>query len=369
MAIVIYNEPSASPLSAYNNTVIEFGLNAGVPARALVFVGTYKIELAPHNGLFYCNIKELVTLLCNQNAFEDSVSVTSATNYIYPDATLYREQQVLLQVVKTNGDVEQLTKTYPYLKSVTQQVRPLYADNNSIRLLLPSANEVKQLTYFEGLPLDVALYANANQQLTITNTYTGTSVLVNVAKGVNRWFLSNGENDNQGFEADVPLYLGLNKLEISNASETITLYVDKKPVGCGPYLKWFNRSGGWSYWQCKPVYTQKFKTKSLIGLNRDFYNLEAGISGTAISGKENEVTLEVSTGFMVDYERRQVAELFTSPKVYYYHQEALQPFTVTNWKEVTVADGSYDMFNSNQKRKEFRLSITMPMEYTQTYGG
>lgn len=367
--IEIYKEPEGNILSSYNNSVLEFGTDSGTPARATVTMGTYTFELTPNLGVFYINIKEMVNLLFNQNAFKDSISVIIPANYVFPDATLYQELEVEITVYFNNNVTESLTKTYRYLKAVQQQVQPRFTESDLLRVLLPSEDITRHVTYFEGLPFDVALYSNADRQVTLTHVATGTTLNVNLLKGVNRLFISNGENDNQGFEANMPLYIGVNEVEIYvDTTTTLTLFIHKREADCGVYLKWFNRSGGWSYWRFQKYYEERVKTKELEVLANDFYNLNESQSGTVSMGKENAVELAVSTGFMTEQERRVVAELFTSPKVYYYHNDALQPFSLTDFKEVTVTAGTYTVTDTRLRKSEFRPVIEMPLQYTQTYG-
>ncbi|WP_281754697.1 hypothetical protein [Neptunitalea chrysea] len=370
MAITIYKEPQGTILPAYNNAILEFGPDTGTAARALVTVGDYTFELSPNEGVFYINLKEVITLLFNQNAFADTVVVDVASNYVFPDANLYLEQEINLKVILYNGDTFTNTRTYAFLKSVQQQIHPLYTVDETLQLLTPSTDSAKYITYFEGQPFDVSIYANAAQEVTLTHVANGTTLTINVLKGVNRLFLSSGEST-QGFEAVFPLYYGINQIELTTTTAGLvgTLFVTKKEVNCGVYLKWLNASGGWSYWRFKPYYEETLKTKTLNTINNDFYNLEEAQSGTFSTGKEAEVSLKISSGFLSEEEKRVVATLFSSPKVYYYHNNPEQAFSLTDWKEVEIAQGSYMVNNTRLRKTEFRPVITMPMQYTQTYAG
>ncbi|GLB47767.1 hypothetical protein [Neptunitalea lumnitzerae] len=369
MAVIIYKQPEGTLLPAYNNAIIEFGSDTAMAARALVKVGTFTFELTPNQGVFYINLKDVITLLFNQNAFADTVSVPVPSTFLYPDANLYLEQEVILEVILYDGQVETFTQTFSFVKAVAQQLLPLFTQNNLLRVLVPSDSSTKQVTYFEGLPMDVALYSNSVRTVQLTHVATGTTVSVNILKGVNRLFLSNGETG-QGFEAQMPLFVGLNEITITvDTTHSSSLFITKRETDCGVYLKWLNASGGWSYWRFHKYYEESLKTSDLDTINNDFFNLEEAQSGQLSRGKETERSLKLSSGFLNKEEKLLVSELFAAPKVYYYHQEPMQPFALTDWKEVNVKSGSYAVNNTRLQKVEFRPVIELPMQYAQTYAG
>lgn len=368
MAITITKEPQGPLLNAYNNSILEFTSSTGTPARALVELSGYVFEITPNEGSFYFNMKDVISLLINQNAFADNVEVTVPTSYLLQDTTLYLEQSVKLTVIKSTGATETLTKTYNFIKSVKQLYRTAYDESDLIKVLLPYADGRKNATYFEGLPFDVSIYSNANRAVTLHNRRTGIDLTLNLLKGVNRLFISNGENDNMGFEHDLPLYVGPNDLEIEiDPTNKILMPIKKVAVDCGIYLKWFNQESGWSYWRFEKLYNENVSSKKLDELNSDFYNLEDSQSPTISTGKETQRELDLDTGLMDANERILLDGIFQAPKVYIYSNEQLQPFSTVDWKEVDIKDGSQTVLSTKKAFHRFNIKVSLPKQYNQVY--
>lgn len=368
MAVLLNTEPQGALLNAYNNSILEFSTDVGTPARAIVEIGTYKFNITPNQNLFYINLKEIIGVLINQDVFDDPVEIANPINYLFPDANLYHEIEYTISIIKTDGTTETLTKTYNYIKSALQVNRKLYDDNDLIKILSPTNDIVRNVSYFEGYPFDIAIYSNIARTVTITHKRTATTLDINLAKGVNRLFLSNGENDNYGFEEQMPLYTGINELEFEvDANNIVRLFVDKKPVRCGKYLKWFNQSGSWSYWLFSPIHKETVNASSLGEINRDYENIEDTFNRVTQIGKSAIKELTLSTGYMTNDENKVISELYTSPKVYLYNNEELQPFEKVDFKEVSVVDGYTALESPKEHILQKQVTIRLPELYTQTY--
>src|SRR5690606_16559379 len=133
---------------------------------------------------------------------------------------------------------------------------------------------------------------------------------VQFLKGVNRLFLSNGENDNLGFEDSLPLYIGINVLEFTWDDKIETIYVKKMPYECGRYVKFFNQKGGWSYWRMHKDEKITVKSSILDTINSDFENIDKAISRELSTGRRSEQSILVSTGKMDDYETLLLSHIF-----------------------------------------------------------
>ena len=369
MAILITTEPEGSLLTSYNNTIIEFGTNVGNPSRATIMVGTFTFEITPNKGVFYFNLKEVVKVVNNANNFTDNVSVDLPSSYLFPDNSLYNEVSFTITVYKTDGTFESLVKKYNYSKGVIQLVRNKFLPGDVIRILSPSKDLNSHLTYFEGLPFDLSIYSDAARTVTITNKRTSGILSIPLSKGVNRLFLSNGENDNLGFEGQLPLHIGINELEFSGGGELITVFVKKVAVACGAYLKWFNQNGAWSYWRCSPIYQEDIKTKHFKELNNDFKNIENSNARVTQTGKTAENFLNLKTNQMTEQERFVVAQIFASPKVFYYNNIALQPFELLDWIECSLGSVTKEVDNTKKIITEYEIKIELPKIYTQAYAG
>lgn len=368
MAVILTTEPQGELLNVYNNSILEFTTDVGTPARATVEIGDYKFNITPNKNVFYINLKEIIAVIVNQDVFDDPVEIVNPLNYLFPDANLYKEIEFTITVIKTNSTSETLTKTYKFIKSATQIVRKIYDDNDLLKILSPTDDAVRNVTYFEGYPFDVSIYSNIARTVTVTHKRTASTLDITLSKGVNRLFLSNGENDNYGFEEALPLYTGVNELEFKvDNSNIIRLFVTKKPVSCGKYLKWFNQSGAWSYWLFSPIHKEGVNPKSLGEINRDFKNIEDTFNRVTQIGKTAFKEFSLDTGYMTDFEKKIVSEVYTSPKVYLYNNQELQPFAKVDFKEVEVTNGYTDLISEKQHISQKQVNIKLPELYTQTY--
>jgi len=368
MAILITSEPQGTLLNTYNNSIIEFNTDVGIGARATILIGTLTFEITPNQGVFFFNLKQAVAVINNPDNFRDSI-VATPSSFVFPDADLYNEQSFTITIYKTNGTSESLVKTYNYSKGVLQLVRSKFNVSDVIRLLSPSKDNVSNVTYFEGHPFDLSIYSNAARSVTITNKRTTGTHIITLSKGVNRVFISNGENNNLGFEGQLPLFEGINELEFVGGGVTATVFVKKIGVSCGVLLKWFNQNGAWSYWRFSPVFQEDIKTKSYKPLNSDFKNIEDSTNRVAQTGKTAENYLNIKTGYLTEHERFVVAQIFTSPKVFYYNELELQPFELLDWVEIDTGKISQEINNTKNIITEYNIKIELPELYTQAYAG
>ena len=370
MAVTIITEPQGALLNTYNNSIIEFGTDLGIAARATILIDEFTFEITPNQGIFYFNLKEIIKVLINQGNFKDTVSVDSPANYLFPDASLYIEIPFTITVIKTNGTSETLDKTYKYIKSAKQIVRSYFDENDLIKFLTPSTDLKAYVTYFEGYPFDISIYSNIARTVTITHTRTATTLDISLSKGVNRLFLSNGENDNLGFEEQLPLYVGLNELEFRvDVDNALTLFVTKVAVDCGVYLKWFNQNGAWSYWRFSGIYKDSINSKALDELNSDFENIEDTVGRVTQTGKTSNVIRSIQSNRLNDRERLVVSQLFSSPKIFFYNNLELQPFSLLDWKEIDIKSSNQEILNTKLMLHEYDIKIDLPELYTQSYAG
>jgi len=368
MAITITEQPIGPILNAYNNSILRFGTDSGSPARAVVLVNDQRSEITPNKGQFYINIKSAVKMIINQDAFSDTLTVQNG-NIVIKDYTLTARVTVDISVFLTNGNLESKTLELDYTKAVEQLFPEHYVKNNSIRVLSPSIDNIKNLTYFEGYPFDIPIYSNNFREITISNMLSGQSITFQLLKGVSRIFLSNGENDNNGFENTMPLALGNNILKISYDGGEAMVQVNKKPVRCGVYLKFFNEEGAWSYWLFEGLYTGKISHRTIGTVNRDYSNIDKTMAREIITGKTAGIELSLNTGIIDVREQKVLEQIYSSAKCYMYSKLELQPFKPTDFKAVQVKDGSNDIINTKMNMKRFEVNIELPQKYTQTYAG
>ncbi len=363
--IVFTEKPINPPHNAYNNSVIEFGVDAGIPSVANITIGDNIFEVFPNaQGQFYFNLKSVVMTLINQDHFSDTIVSTSGS-FLFNDSSLFYELVLDIEVILEDGTIQALNSTYPFLKSVEQIIRSRYYDSE-LKILTPGASQVAHLSYFEGYPFDVSIYSNAARSVTVLNVKTGISTSLNFSKGVNRLFISNGENDNGGFENNVPLHLGINELEFKiGTTIKFTLFLDKKEAECGQLLKWFNPQSGWSYWRFMDLFLENIQSKTIDRLNADFQNLDKITGNISLTGKETETDKQLFSGLINDQERILLNSILSSPKVFLYTNELHQPFQKFDFSEIEIGNGTF-VRSSKNKLNNFSVKAIYPKIYSQT---
>lgn len=369
MALTFTKQPQGPILNAYNNNIYEFSTSLFTGVRAVILVDDqYRFEITPNQGRFYFNLSPVMRVLINQDAFSDNIAV-NPPSFVYPDNRLFKTISVEITVISANASTASDNLTIDYIKGAEQLFPDHYQKNNIIRVLSPSANNIKHLTYFEGYPFDFTILANQSQNATIRNTRTGATITVSLTKGANRIFLSNGENDKLGFENNLPLTLGVNFLQITYGSENIIVAIKKEPVRCGVYLKWLNEEGAWSYWLFEGIYTGKLSHRTNGTVNRDYDNLDETMAREIITGKTAYRELSLNTGVIEEYERKILEQIYSSAKCYMYSNLELQPFTPEDFKAVRVKDTTDEIISTKLNHHKYSVDIQLPNKYTQTYAG
>lgn len=372
MAIIITEQPQGNLLNAFNNVIIEFHTdNVSPAARALVIVENYTVELTPNQNKFYVNLQQIIAILINSDAFEDVIDIPPGSVFIYPDSELYKEFDVNIEVKLENGDSENTTITMPFTKGVQQIVREEieYSVQEKIKLLLPYTSQVAYAACWEGLPFDISIFSNIARVITIRDKRTLITTDVNLTKGVNRLFFSNGEN-NFGFQEDVPLLTNhINELEfLVDGDIYLTLLLQRFDFDCGTYLKWFNENGGWSYWRFAPVHQDEVSSKTEEVINNDFKNIRSAQSNYRVVSKSKESKRTLYTGMLNNDKKRIVESLSYSPKVLLFNSSPYESFSLFNFKEVQISSSKTKLSSKNNSR-ELQFEIDMPKQYLQYYAG
>ncbi len=375
MALTFITEPQGTPLNAYNNSIVEFTLSQSIeidvnqasPRKAIISVGGYNFEIGLTEGVFYFNLKEVIENLINFDQFSDTIAVNNGV-FVYSDSNLSFETIIDFKVILNDGTEVNESKTYRYIKSVEQVYRKKVNEvaDEKLKILSPCNDQNAYLTMFEGYPFDFSLWSDETRIITIKNRRTGMEVQINLLKGVNRIFTTNGVL-NYGIQAIMPLYIGVNELEIKIDDVTyVTLFLKKKESECGIYLKWFNQNGSWAYWRFSPIFQNQLKTKMIEEINTDFKNLEKSIGNFAVTGKEAELNQRLNSGYIDRHELKVLDQILTSPKVFLYANQPLEPFQVTDFKVVDVNDGNNVIENNKNTLDEYQIIVRLPKMQTQT---
>ena len=215
--ITFTTEPHKTIENVFNNQVYEFSATNGVSCVIVITEGinVREVVIDGINGSFYVDLKKTIQSLFNIDNFQDTKVPTPIT-WLINDTSLYREYTIDFYVTLANATIETAQRIQKYSKAVDQITKPVEVENTTFKVLSNS----RYYNYYEGLPFDISIYSNANRTVTITNTRTGISTSKAFTIGVNRLYLSNGENT-LGFENLVPLVLNkINQIEFFRILES-----------------------------------------------------------------------------------------------------------------------------------------------------
>lgn len=362
--ITFTEQPSKTIENLFNNQIFEWNAPNSIACEVQISNGTHvrQVVIDSINNNFYLDAKKPLSSLFNIDGFNDDKLPTIIT-WLINDSDLYREYTFDFNVKLNDGQIESEQLTKKYFKSVEQITDPLQIENTTFKILAKS----KYFNYFEGLPMDISFYSDAVRTVTILNKKTGISTTKQFTIGVNRLYLSNGENIN-GFESQVPLIIDqINQLEFYDGLtllETIQVYKHKECEA--PYLKWFNSRGSWSYFRFSRIYQINNSHKNLDFVNNGFANLQKSKGNFKTTGKEVGSVMILKAENLNPFEQDNFLDIYTSPKVFLYTTQPNQPMTEYSFKEVSIANGTEQFVNTKNEIRSFNINVGLPNYYTQT---
>lgn len=383
MAITFSQALSESDvLNGFNNNIVKFSSDSLSPAvKAKITIGAVDVIITPDpSGVFTYNFKTFFKTLVNTNNFEDGIvdevfADDLTPQYVYEDTNLYKSISVTYEVTLESGSTESTSKTYNVTRSLLQledyRKGHLIA-SQAVSLMLPfnepGANNTFHVTYFEGYPFDFSLWSNAARQIEIRHEGTGLTTNMNVLKGINRIYISNG-SVNWSFEDILPLHVGVNHIRIRIAGLTaqeMNLYITKKQGLCGTFLKWFNQVGGWSYYLFNTHFEER-KVKSLGTFSNSPKNIENTVEDTVNLGSGSEDEIEVFYSSATPEEKRLINTIFDSPKIYRFLPDPFQNAQEADWIAERIKQGSFETYNKNKPTYEDKFTIEKASRYKMTF--
>lgn len=364
MAIIFDKALSTTELlNAYNNNIVEFHSDNGLAAVSCVInLGDVSFEITPDpNGQFLFNLKEGVKVLINSNSFEDLiVPDIEFDGYVYKDDTLFLSLGVDYELTLSDDSTETTAKAYKFFKSVKQPIKysEEVIDGVNLSLLLPFYQNnklAKYASYYEGYPFDFSLYSKNVATITITNKANGLTEDFNLLAGVNRIFISQG-SANFTIDDVLPLITGMNELEISDGSETVTLYLEKFESKCSPMLKFFNDSGSYSYLRFEENPKITVRTKTLNTINVDFKDISETRGTNLITGKMKSTRERLQVRRMSPDQFKLFLDLTASPRVDLFMDDLFQKQESDSYYTVIMKDASYKY---DDRRNLYNAIITI----------
>lgn len=360
---------STIPLSVYNNNIVEFlpTENNKEIVNAIISINGNDFEITPNlNRTFRFNIKSLAMVLTNQNNFKDSVEPDVNQNIINNDCTLYNELSIDFTINFDDETNETESKVIKLIKSVKQIIRDKSELDYRLFPLVKKYKNQYNLTCFEGYPFDFSFYSDTDREISIKNQTNQQEVTLNIVKGVNRFFISDGLQ-NTSITNTFPLIIGTNEIIFKIANEKIfTIFLKQNDAICtSSYLKYFNQSGSFSYWLFPKYKSNSLSTRIIDELENDFEDINNTTSNFSITGKTAEEEINTISQLLDESEKEYLKEIFLSPKVYLLNNERFTETTLDDWSEVKIKDINLNLPPKNT-RNRLPIKIELPKLYTQT---
>lgn len=343
--------PSGALLNAFNDNVIRFTVES--QSRVDVTAnGELPTTLYPSpTGEFFLNLRPFSSVLINKDQYQDAiVPDIAAEGYVYPDPSLFLKMEVEVSADSTNI----ATATYYFLKAVAQIENYTEKLATKNHILLPSS----KVTYYEGYPFDIPVFAGQVQTITLHNRTTGHSANLDVSQYTNRLFLSQGS---QNFTIDdiLPMQSGYNRLELEfGPTDKIELTVLKKESICAPYFKFYRSCGGYGYIRFESEVGVKNSATEGESIRTDFNGIQNTIR-RAIAEKATKVEIELQTEQLEGWEMENFKDFLLSPYVMMYTGDLFQKATDKSWMGVRVSSST--LFS--RRPKSFRLKERINIEF------
>lgn len=361
--------PTDLPLSAFNNNVIEFhptDEERNIVSCILTVDGN-EFDITPNLSRNYrFNLYTLTKILTNLNNFKDEVEPDMSNGYIQNDNSLYYELSLNIKITFDDETFEEVTKDYLFVKSVDQFIRDKSFREIRLFPLLKKYNNRYSCTYFEGYPFDFSFYSNEDREITIINKTNGYSITKSITKGVNRLFLSDGENNISTLNL-LPLVLNYNKLDFKIGNELLfSVIIRKIDAECNSfYLKFFNQSGSYSYWSFPKNKIDELRSRTLDSIDLDSQDLTESQSNFLITGKGKEEFTSSESQLLTAEEKQYLQEIFFSPNVEILNNERFAENSLNDFSTVKVQDVNLS-FKSKNYRNRIPIKIELPKQSTQT---
>lgn len=363
MAITIIKEPSGI-YPVYNDSFVQFtsdlagNLRAEIKALPSSIFSKAFTVFPDASGFYVFNLKEIAKTILNASEFEDNNFFTDS--YFKSITGLYLLQSITIEVFNETTS-ETLAKNYEFFKAVKQIEETIYS--NPFQILSNSKNGVDYyLTYFEGFPFHFDIQRvihSVSKEITVKNVGTSdlTSVMTTTESGSFRINIDRSNGENWTASSFLPLITGLNKLEIyEDGLFKTNLYLKKKKICSGIYLKWFNADGGFSHYLFEEYFSEEIKSKDIdfVGSNK-FLNVGNLNSSVKSIGKEALRSLKVKVKADSN-EAETLKSLYYSPLVQMYTSRSEN----VEGQFINVAiEGT---FSNNVKKgnNEFILNVLLP---------
>lgn len=365
-------------LNAYNNNIIEFSSDNILDSKKCVInLGGKDIELSPNSSnVFHFDFSEVVPILINQNNFVDEIVPllisSNAPSYLYDDTeNTFFNELVTITITFSDNSTEETTKTYKFLKSVEQLEQNkagTVTGGSDLYILAPFKKETANtydLTYFEGYPFDISIFANNLGALNVLNQTNGLDYDFTLLSTISRLFFSDGRTT-LTIEDFVPLVEGLNQLKLTRGADIIYINLTKVLSVEGNYVKWCNQYGGWSHWLFNCRHLRGRQTRDLGSIFNDFNPVAETTTPFYEIGKTAQDTITLKSDSVSLKDQTIIDGIFDSPRVYYFTGIRLAQVTAVSWLGVRLKSENNLIKDFNRNIKNYKIDLQLPQRKTMT---
>lgn len=342
---------SSDLLYAYNDNVLRFTGEDLFKLELTVNDALTADLYSQPNGEFFMNLRDFATILINQNKFADEILPDIESNgYMYADPSLFLKMDLSF----TFQNFAQAA-TFYFLKAVSQ-IKDFRARKVAGNFLISPG----RVTYYEGYPFDVTLFAASAQQVVVHNRTTFQSVAMDVSRYVNRLFLSQGS---QNFTIDdiLPLQTGTNRLEIEfGPTDKKEIIVQKKESKCAPYFKFYRNGGGFGYIRFESEVSVLNKSRESDEVRMDFSGIQNTLT-RSLQQKETSVEMEFQTEQLENWEMENFQDFISSPRVEMYVEDLFQKQNANSWIGVKVKSNSLNVRRPKMEKGREKVKIEIDL--------
>jgi len=353
-------------LFSENNKIFEFESDSvKTPLYCDVTFLTYSIRLYPHpDGSFWVNLKNYLSVQLNSYADNldfSSIDELGVNTFVFDWSRVFINETITFTITFTDLTTESSTKT-PKILLGGEDLKAYKRGETIKDLVNPILSPLKKgtqnrfyLKYWDGYPFDFT-YASAEAQTITNNTTLNVSPTITMPSTVNRIVLSDGDFDISDANF-LPIVIGYNELQFTN-STFIDLW--KIESGCGVYLKFLNKSGGFNYWLFNEQHERKLSSKSIGSINNDFYNIENTYSPEISLGRTSNEVLTIGVDSLNADDINVLSQIASSPKIYLFTGQRFSRSSFNDWIEIELENKEIVLRDFKGHVPNITLTIKLP---------
>jgi hypothetical protein len=380
MAVNILNDFDESKVySCFQNLIVRFNsTNSGSVSHAKIlnFENDITLQPIPGNNTFWIDLqKHIKNDLVTDNLIDgDSLAVdeTDVETFILNKSnSFFFQKDIKFQVVFDDNSIDERIINLKAFKGV----KNLFLFENDIKTY--DVAHPFQVIYWKGLPFTITVIGERDD-FHINNSLDDVDSTNSILIEPNQVGLKSAYRItiDDGRFALKPTPVTGN--DLINSSIT-SLYADTGQVNppkivevhritnyCfGKYFKWFNQKGGWSYFLFSENHQRLSESKNIGSLYNDFENYSENSSPILQIGKESTQIMTVVARKTTYLDRKILADIIDSPKIYLFTGQPNTQTTSKDWIEVELITDEFQHQKFNVKKWDIELEFKIPKHYTQ----